>query len=79
MLMLLMCALPLLVFFALALAGVRLNLLWAPLLMILCCLAMFFLTTGGCGHGRPGKRPEDGASPGKQIPSTASRPVRRTQ
>src|SRR6516162_2690246 len=49
-LMLLVCALPLLVFFALALAGVQLNPLWVPLIMILCCLAMFYLTAGACHH-----------------------------
>jgi membrane-associated protease RseP (regulator of RpoE activity) len=49
-LMLLVCALPLLVLFALALAGVQLNPLWVPLIMILCCLAMFYLTAGACGH-----------------------------
>ncbi len=49
-LMLLVCALPLLVFFALVLAGVQFNPLWVPLIMILCCLAMFYLTAGACHH-----------------------------
>lgn len=49
-LMLLMCTLPLLIFFAVALAGVHLNPLWVPVVMILCCLAMFYLTAGACGH-----------------------------
>jgi Zn-dependent protease len=57
-LMLLVCALPLLVFFALALAGVQLNPLWVPLIMILCCLAMFFLTAGACGHEHAEPAPE---------------------
>jgi Zn-dependent protease len=48
--MLLVCALPLLVFFALALAGVQFNPLWVPVVMILCCLAMFYLAAGACGH-----------------------------
>ncbi len=54
-LMLLVCALPLLVFFALALTGVRLDPLWVPVVMILCCLAMFYITAGACGH-EPTKR-----------------------
>jgi Zn-dependent protease len=54
-LMLLVCALPLLVFFALALAGVQLNPLWVPLIMILSCLAMFYLTAGAC-HQEPAER-----------------------
>jgi Zn-dependent protease len=48
--MLLVCALPLLILFVLALAGVQLNPLWVPLIMILCCLAMFYLTAGACHH-----------------------------
>jgi hypothetical protein len=52
-LMLLVCSLPLLVFFALALAGVPINPLWVPLIMMLCCLAMFYLAAGACGHDRP--------------------------
>lgn len=51
-LMLLVCMLPLLVFFALALAGVQVNPFWVPLILLLCCLAMFFLTAGACGHER---------------------------
>lgn len=66
-LMLLVCALPLLVFFALALAGVQLNPLWVPLIMILCCLAMFYLTAGACHH-EPAERiaqavPEEPTTP----------------
>lgn len=66
-LMLLVCSLPLLVFFALALAGVQLNPLWVPLIMILCCLAMFFLTAGACHH-EPAERiaeavPEEPTAP----------------
>jgi hypothetical protein len=57
-LMLLVCALPLLVFFALALAGVQLNPFWVPVVMILCCLAMFYLTVGACGHERVEHIPE---------------------
>lgn len=57
-LMLVVCALPLLVFFALALAGVQLNPLWVPLIMILCCLAMFYLSAGACGHEHPERVPE---------------------
>jgi membrane-associated protease RseP (regulator of RpoE activity) len=57
-LMLLVCALPLLVFFALALVGVPLNPLWVPLIMILCCLAMFYLTAGACGHAHTEPIPE---------------------
>jgi hypothetical protein len=49
-LMLLVCAFPLLFFFILALAGIQLNPLWVPLIMILCCLAMFYLSAGACGH-----------------------------
>jgi hypothetical protein len=52
----LMCALPLLIFFALA--GVQLNPLWVPVIMILCCLAMFYLTAGACGHERAERVPE---------------------
>ena len=51
-LMLLVCTLPLLIFFALALAGMELNPLWVPVVMILCCLTMFYLTAGTCGHER---------------------------
>jgi hypothetical protein len=56
--MLLLCALPLLVFFALAVAGVPLNPLLVPIVMILCCLAMFYLTAGACGHERAERVPE---------------------
>ena len=56
-LMLLMCTLPLLIFFAVALAGVHLNPLWVPVVMILCCLAMFYLTAGACGHDRAERVP----------------------
>lgn len=51
-LMLLVCLLPLLALFALAVAGVRLNPLWVPLVLVLCCLAMFLLASGACGHER---------------------------
>jgi len=65
--MLLVCALPLIIFFALALAGVQLNPLWVPVIMILCCLAMFYLTAGACGHERveqiPKVIPEESAIP----------------
>jgi Zn-dependent protease len=57
-LMLLVCALPLLIFFALALAGVQLNPVLVPLIMILCCLAMFYLTAGACGHEHTERVPE---------------------
>ena len=68
-LMLLVCALPLLVFFALALVGVPINPLWVPLIMILCCLAMFYLTAGACGHERAERVPP--AIPeGPPVPST---------
>jgi hypothetical protein len=50
--MLLVCALPLIVFFAVALAGVQLSPLWVPIILVLCCLAMFYLTAGACGHER---------------------------
>jgi Zn-dependent protease len=56
--MLLVCALPLLVVFVLALVGVQLNPLWLPLIMILCCLAMFYLTAGACGHEHAARVPE---------------------
>jgi hypothetical protein len=56
--MLLVCALPLLIFFVLALSGVQLNPLWVPLIMILCCLAMFYLTAGACGHEHAERVPE---------------------
>jgi membrane-associated protease RseP (regulator of RpoE activity) len=56
--MLLVCTLPLLIFFVLALAGVRLNPLWVPLILILCYLAMFYLTAGACGRERMEKLPE---------------------
>lgn len=57
-LMLLVCSLPLIIFFALTLAGVRLHPLWVPVIMILCCLAMFYLTAGACGHERAEHVPE---------------------
>lgn len=57
-LMLLVCLLPLLVFFALTLAGMQFSPLWVPLILILCCLAMFYLTAGACGHERPEHTPE---------------------
>src|SRR6516225_9371701 len=66
-LMLLVCALPLLVFFVLALAGVQLNPLWLPLIMILCCLAMFYLTAGACGHDHAERVPE-ATAPEPTIP-----------
>lgn len=47
-LMLLVCALPLVVFFALVLIGVQFNPLWMPVIMVLCCLAMPFLVAGCC-------------------------------
>lgn len=48
-LMLLVCALPLIVFFALDLAGVvQLNPLWGLVMMILCCVAMSYLMVGCC-------------------------------
>jgi hypothetical protein len=56
--MLLVCALPLLIFFVLALFGVQLHPLWVPLIMILCCLAMFYLTAGACGHEHAERVPE---------------------
>lgn len=51
-LMLMLCLLPLIVFFALALAGVRISPLLVPLVVILCCLAMSYLLAGSCEHGR---------------------------
>jgi hypothetical protein len=50
--MLLVCSLPLLVFFLLALVGIPINPLWVPLIMMLCCLAMFYLVAGTCCHER---------------------------
>ena len=47
----LICVLPLLVLFALAFFGVASSALLVPLVMVLCCLAMFYLMADACGHG----------------------------
>src|SRR6516225_4884688 len=69
-LMLLVCALPLLIFFALALAGVQLSPLWVPLIMILCCLAMFYLTAGAC-HEHVERVPEAIPAEPTMLPAEA--------
>ena len=51
-LMLLVCTLPLLVFFALALAGIPINPLLIPLVLIVCFFSMFYMISGSCGHQR---------------------------
>lgn len=73
-LMMLVCALPLLVFFAVALAGVQLNPLWVPLVMILCWVAMFYLSAGACHH-EPAERmaqrvPEEPPTPPAKATET---------
>jgi hypothetical protein len=47
----LVCLLPLLLIFLIVALGVRLNPLVVPVVMILCCLAMFDLMAGACGPG----------------------------
>lgn len=68
LLMPLLCILPLLIFLALALAGVRFHPLLVPLILIACCLAMSYLMAGTCGHRHSEPKPdlEDPPAPFQQ-------------
>jgi hypothetical protein len=48
--MCLICALPLVIVFVLVLTGVPIHPLLVPLILVLCCLAMFFLMSGSCAE-----------------------------
>ena len=56
--MLLICSLPAILLLVLALTGIQLSTVWVPVIMILCCLAMFHLMDGGCGHESRERVPE---------------------
>ncbi len=60
--MLIGCMLPLLVFLVLALAGVRMPPLVIALVLIVCCLAMFYLMAGCGGHASHGQHHRRAAS-----------------
>ncbi|REJ65752.1 MAG: site-2 protease family protein [Planctomycetota bacterium] len=49
-LMLIMCLLPILIFYGLLLFGITINPLFVLLILVLCCLAMFHWAAGACGH-----------------------------
>ena len=54
-LMLLLCLLPILIFYILAIFGMAVSPLLVLLVLVLCCLAMLHWSTGACGRHAPEK------------------------
>ena len=52
-LMLIMCLLPILVFYFLLLFGITISPLIVLLMLVLCCMVMFHWSAGACGHHAP--------------------------
>jgi membrane-associated protease RseP (regulator of RpoE activity) len=77
----LVCLLPLLFLFLIVALGVRLNPLVVPVVMILCCLAMFYLMAGACGpgHHQPVRPPVREVEPAPASPPSGVEDVFRVR
>ncbi len=78
-LMLIVCMLPVLLFLLLALVGIQISPLLVPIILILCCLAMFWLMAGCHPHRHATHTaevaapvPESSEGRGIDLPSTVT-------